>query len=184
MHSSIYREVTTFGGALASREPAVKLWITGTARVSTVAPGPFGPRRTSGGPRCPSRGAVVRAKAHRARRLSVFSERGGCTEVLTVLRVRANLGGHRLRAAPAALILSGAARGGLVTRRHVWGRTPLRPHPRHGAGAVAARARPRLRCALPELRIEVGAMSTPLHRRLRPCPKRRGRRSLVSGSRS
>src|SRR5215207_2225406 len=32
MHSSICREATTFGGALASREPAVKLWITGTAK--------------------------------------------------------------------------------------------------------------------------------------------------------
>jgi hypothetical protein len=78
--------------------------------------------------------------------------------------VRANLGGHRLRAAPAALILSGAARGGLVARRRVWVRTPFRPHPGHRAEAVVARARPRLRCALPKLRTGEGAMSTPLHR--------------------
>jgi hypothetical protein len=95
--------------------------------------------------------------------------------VLTVLRVRANLGGHRLRAAPAALILSGAAhRSDGVARRRVWGRTSLRPHPRHRPEAVAAQALPRLRCALPKLRIGAGAMSTPLHR-LGCGPVRNGR---------
>src|SRR3954453_10379446 len=162
MHSSICREPTTFGGALASRDPAVKLWITGTARASTVAPGPSHPQRTTDGPRCPSRGAAVRARAHRARRPSVLSARWGLHRgAHCPCSVRANLGGHRLRAAPAALILSGAAhRSDGVARRRVWGRTPLRPHPRHRAEAVAAQALPRLPCALPKLRTGEGAMST------------------------
>ena len=147
----------------------MKLWITGTARTfSAAAEKRWGraapadaqsyvPRRTAPGAcLCSARAWGLHRGAH-------------CP-----CSVRANLGGHRLRAASAALILSGAARGGLVARRRVWGRTPLRPHPRHRPEAVAAQALPRLRCALPKLRIGAGAMSTPLHR-LGCGPVRNGR---------
>jgi hypothetical protein len=116
---------------------------------------------TPRGARCLDRGAAVRAKAHRAQRPSVLKRAWGLHRgAHCPCSVRANLGGHRLRAAPAALILSGAARGGLVARRRVWVRTPFRPHPGHRAEAVVARALPRLPCALPKLRTGEGAMST------------------------